>query len=153
MNWIIKIFLLYVIVAMPEISQACSCTGKSTIRQAVKKADVVISAKVLKSSVLYLEDSLFGGLVKYEAEYTVLIREVYKGQSLRDTVKILTGLGSGDRCGYKFEVGEEYIIYAYYQGRYSPKDKVINKFLRTGLCTRTKRLEDKEIRKLRHLKD
>jgi hypothetical protein len=47
-------------------------------------------------------------------------------------IEILTGYGGGD-CGYQFQVGIEYVIYAYKNsaGR-----------LETGICTRTRPLAE-----------
>ncbi len=54
------------------------------------------------------------------------IEEFWKG-ALRKEVTVFTGQGGGD-CGYKFEVGQRYLVYAY---RYNDTD------LGTNICQRT----------------
>jgi hypothetical protein len=53
-------------------------------------------------------------------------------EALQKEIEILTGYGGGD-CGYQFQVGIEYVIYAYKNsaGR-----------LETGICTRTRPLAE-----------
>jgi hypothetical protein len=49
-----------------------------------------------------------------------------------DEVLIATGRGGGD-CGYRFEVGESYLVYAFGSGEGG---------LGTNICQRTRKLED-----------
>lgn len=55
--------------------------------------------------------------------------EFWKG-ALGNEVTVFTGVGRGD-CGYKFEVGERYLVYAY---RYNDTE------LGTNICQRTAEL-------------
>jgi hypothetical protein len=54
------------------------------------------------------------------------IEESWKG-TLSKEATVFTGQGDGD-CGYKFEVGQQYLVYAY---RYNDTD------LGTNICQRT----------------
>ena len=54
----------------------------------------------------------------------------YRGDQ-RKTTRLVTGLGGGD-CGFDFEVGRQYLVYAF-------RDEAGE--LSTNICTRTKRLE------------
>ena len=63
----------------------------------------------------------------YEVSVKFLVERVWKGKLAR-RVTILTGRGGGD-CGYRFEVGGSYLVYAYGStGR-----------LGTNICQRTTR--------------
>jgi hypothetical protein len=54
------------------------------------------------------------------------VEEVWKGPRSAETA-VFTGLGSGD-CGYKFEMGGKYLVYAYQRND--------SKF-ETNICQRT----------------
>jgi hypothetical protein len=61
------------------------------------------------------------------------IKEAWNGIPTGEKeIEVETGLGGGD-CGYRFERGEDYLVYAYR----SPQGK-----LATGICSRTRRLSD-----------
>jgi hypothetical protein len=65
---------------------------------------------------------------------TILIRvgEVLSGvEPSQREIEILTGLGGGD-CGYPFQTGAEYVVYAY---------KNSDGRLETGICSRTRPLD------------
>jgi hypothetical protein len=66
---------------------------------------------------------------------TILIRigEVLSGvEPGQQEIEILTGLGGGD-CGYPFQTGSEYVVYAY---------KNSDGRLETGICSRTRPLAE-----------
>jgi hypothetical protein len=109
---------------------ACSCDlpiPKLSLKQQVKKAwkssNAVFSGKVLE-------------ITKQPQNFYVSVRllvvDLWEG-NLPKEVTITTGLGNGD-CGYPFEVGESYLIYA----NGSDENK-----LSTGICHRTKNLLEK----------
>src|SRR5262245_51732739 len=63
------------------------------------------------------------------------IKEAWNGVSAGEKeIEVETGLGGGD-CGYGFERGEDYLVYAYR----SPQGR-----LTTGICSRTRRLSAAE---------
>jgi hypothetical protein len=63
-------------------------------------------------------------------EITFRVGRMWRGPGSR-TVKILTGRGGGD-CGYRFERGKRYLVYAY---------KDTGEAWGTGICTRTRAIE------------
>jgi hypothetical protein len=65
------------------------------------------------------ESGSYGVLVRFRVE------SVWKGKAFQE-VTIFTGQGGGD-CGYRFEVGESYLVYAYGS----------NENLSTNICQRT----------------
>jgi hypothetical protein len=70
----------------------------------------------------------------YERQYgfdvTFKVERMWRGPAVH-TIKILTGWGGGD-CGYQFERGQRYLVYAYVD-----RDGVLG----TSICTRTRELE------------
>jgi hypothetical protein len=106
---------------------ACDCglprTGnpfKQVVTEARNKSKAVFSGTVVaidkKPGDLYVA-------VRFKIE------ESWKG-TLSKEATVFTGQGGGD-CGYKFEVGQRYLVYAY---RYNDTD------LGTNICQRTANL-------------
>jgi hypothetical protein len=114
-------FVLFLIVVLQGEAIACSCVrpGPSeteNINSAVKDSAAVISGEVVEIT----ENTQFSKLVK------ININSVWKGSKKRQ-IEITTGNGGGD-CGFPFEVGEIYLIFANGSkgGEYS-----------TNICNRT----------------
>src|SRR5262249_43553844 len=86
----------------------------------------------------YTHDAVFAGVVQsieagskpYTRSVRLRVLEAFRGVDGAEVV-ITTGVGDGD-CGYPFKVGSAYLVYAYRN----------NQGLGTGLCTRTRRLDD-----------
>lgn len=102
--------------------------GEILSREAVQSGDMIGSYRV---------EAPRGNL------FRVRVIESFRGaQKLGDIVNLLTGQGGGD-CGYRFKVGDKYLI-----------DAAAGKgVLFTGRCTLTARIEDSEpeIRDLRRI--
>jgi len=128
MNKIIFTIFLFVFFTVLNASNvlACSCVpqGSESIETQVKEAytnsKAIFSGEVIevikKPDVYFVE-------VKFKLDKS------WKNE-FKDTVSITTGRGGGD-CGYEFEVGKKYLVYA---------DGDKNK-LRTNICTRTSAFE------------
>ena len=111
--------------------RACTCDlpmlKQTSLKQQVNKArnqsQAVFVGKVIE-------------IVQNPQDYFVLVRfnveRSWKG-SLAQEVSVVTGQGGGD-CGYKFEFGETYLVYAY-------GDKTR---LGTNICQRTANLSAAE---------
>jgi hypothetical protein len=104
---------------------ACSCIAndpnkslEQTIKEAVADSSAVFTARVLSSTP-----------VPAEGNKIVKLRLVksWKGK-LTKTITLTTGIGGGGDCGYSFETGKTYLVYAY-------RDE--NKRLATNICNRT----------------
>ena len=110
-------------------AQACTCAlpfGSLTLKQQVKKARKESQA-VFAGKVMEVKSEGYGVTVKFHVE------TVWKGK-LSQEVTISTGQGGGD-CGYRFQVGDEYVVYAYgSDGRLS-----------TNICQRTAPLSEDEV--------
>ena len=127
------LLLLGVVICMlfkTGVGLACTCelppvgiTPKQAISQARDKSKAVFSGKVVEviqnPQFLYVE-------VRFKVESS------WK-QVRTDELIIRTGRG-GD-CGYRFEVGQRYLVYAYGSGESR---------LETNICQRTRELDDAE---------
>ena len=108
---------------------ACTC-GVPNLNQSLKRqvrAALSESRAVFSGRVLEVKDDpeAFGVLVKLRVE------RYWKG-SPPSEVRLSTGRGGGD-CGYRFEVGGSYLVYAYGSGAGG---------LGTNICQRTARLSE-----------
>ncbi len=107
---------------------ACSCdlplpvkSLEKQIKESYKKSAAIFSGKVIE--VIKIPNAYFVK-VKFKSE------KIYKGEMLNEII-VSTGLGNGD-CGYRFEVGKSYLIYAY-----GDSDNLL-----TNICQRTSLLQE-----------
>jgi hypothetical protein len=115
--------------ALEADALACHCTlpfPKLTLEQQVRKARsqsrVVFSGEVLE---ITRRPQSFYVEVKFR------VKQLWKGD-IPEEVTVVTGMGGGD-CGYSFEIGKDYLLYAYTSDG--------NK-LGTNICQRTTQLTD-----------
>lgn len=116
-------------------ASACTCdlpllnlTLKQQVRKAQKRSQALFVGKVIQ---VLQETEAYGVSVKFRVE------KVWKGK-LSQQVTIFTGNGGGD-CGYRFEIGESYLVYA----------SGSNERLSTNICQRTApRSEDGDMKLL-----
>lgn len=97
---------------------ACSCAGPAPPSEAFDESAAVFAGKVAG-----IESSNYGKIVHFDAE------RAWKGVT-QSAITVTTGAGGGD-CGYGFEEGKEYLVYAYGTGPLS-----------TGICGRTQPIMD-----------
>ncbi|MBA4121425.1 MAG: hypothetical protein H0X72_03030 [Acidobacteria bacterium] len=140
MNKIIfTIFFFAFITVLSVINAlACSCVPQESesIEKQVKEAYTNSTAVFVGEVVEVIEKpDTFNTEVKFKNVKS------WKNE-FKDSVSITTGRGGGD-CGYEFEVGKKYLIYAY-----GDKGK-----LGTNICTRTSDFEsNKDIAFLNKMK-
>jgi hypothetical protein len=104
-------------------SYACSCKDKGTVAGSVEHSDIVFSGRVISRTLTTNYDSL-GVVVNGDtnnmyfewrefptAVVKIKVDKIYKGQVVSDTLTILTP-PNGAACGYRFQVGKKYIVYA-----------------------------------------
>lgn len=100
---------------------------RSSVCNAFGDAKAVFVGKVIEGkSAERMSDMLKAGTK--DLTFTFKVSRAFIGAKADQTIDIHTGFGFGD-CGFPFEKGEEYIVYAYQSGD-SPN-------LSTGICTRT----------------
>ncbi|MBP1932757.1 hypothetical protein [Ammoniphilus resinae] len=111
-------------VSIPSVGYACSCASKPAVQEELEKSAVVFGGKVIDIR----EKSQFN------PKKTVLfeVSTAWKGGASTQML-ITTGLGGGD-CGFDFEKGKEYLVYANESSMYGGKDLV------TTICDRTTEL-------------
>jgi hypothetical protein len=87
-----------------------------------------------------LKDANVGGLVPADLDedeptlyVTLDVSHFYKGAERKD-VLLTTGIGGGD-CGFDFEIGEQYLVYAYADA---------SSHLSTGICSGTALLRESQ---------
>jgi Carboxypeptidase regulatory-like domain len=111
-----------------SVAQACSCMAPGTPCESYGTASAVFVGTAV--SVRGVERPRTADLDTWydKRVYKFSVEQSYSGVDGTE-VEISTGTGGGD-CGYRFEIGERYLIYAHsYQNRLS-----------TNICSRTKAL-------------
>ena len=125
-SWLLLSLALTILSIGPTEGIACSCRQKSSVCNAFGDVKAVFIGKVVEGrGVERLSDTLNAGR---DLTFTFKVSRGFIGAKADQTVQIHTGFGFGD-CGFPFEKGEEYLVYAYESGD--------NNGLSTGVCTRT----------------
>jgi hypothetical protein len=123
---------------------ACTCFhggGKTMRESAALDSDGPKAAKIIFQGLVQKQDVVEGAIgapsnamsmTGYGSHrvVTMQVSYVYRGQA-EGTVTLITGLGGGD-CGFDFEVGQEYLVYA---------NSITGGRLFTSICTGTAPLE------------
>ncbi|HEY0606178.1 MAG TPA: hypothetical protein VGD58_24870 [Herpetosiphonaceae bacterium] len=103
---------------------ACSCIMPGTPQEEITRSDAVFSGKVTQLTPTKALDGTEAIKVSFE------VGQVWKGQIPQEL--LVETSSSSASCGYSFESGKEYLVYAYSnEGQLS-----------VGLCSRTALLAD-----------
>ncbi len=130
------VFLVLLISLFSIETVACSCIGRDSVKQAIRNSDVVIIGTVISKDTISIATAMKSHLLRL-IKSRVVVDKLVKGRVRKDTITIITGMGSGD-CGFGFVIGERYIIYAIWQKKYYPGQReIVSKYLFTDICTRT----------------
>ena len=121
------VFSLISISIGPATSHACSCVEPPSVESELERSDAVFSGEVLEVK----EQKDFGDFMKKRVLFEVT--DTWKGFS-ESQVIITTGSGGGD-CGFEFQVGHEYLVYAVESTMYSDESELV-----TIICDRTTEL-------------
>lgn len=171
------ILLVILLCAVGDIC-ACKCGGPGTTKESFIGGEFIASGRVLSKELIPFSqtvnpDSVYAikaglkddmrKLQFFETPYIFKVEfevaEVYKGLHQRDTVTIFTAMNSAS-CGYKFDVGKSYIVYARTENHLSvmfvSSGDRTKKFERKGTywtthCTRTTEYNNVEADELRLL--
>ena len=111
----------------PNSAHACSCAGGRSPTDELNSSTAVFSGKVVSIEVPNTGPTTNSNM---PVHVSLNVSTVWKGPSYKTLV--LTTALSDVSCGYSFEQGGQYLVYAY-----GPADK-----LETGLCTGTKLLSN-----------
>lgn len=106
------------------VAQACSCAPPPGPKKALEQAAAVFSGKVTK-----IEEAGDG-----ELAITLQTATTWKAAEAKEVV--LYTANNGAACGYGFEKGKSYLVYAHSLKR--GEEKVLG----TNICTRTALLAD-----------
>ena len=109
----------------PITSYACDCVKPPSVEDELERSQAVFSGKVLEVN------EINKGYMKKRV--LLEVAETWKGVS-ESQVIITTGSGGGD-CGYKFHVGEEYLVYANPSSMYGGQEELVS-----IICDRTTEL-------------
>ena len=142
--------LLFISILIPFLGLACSCIGEETVKDAIKKADVVLVGRVIKSEQFEIPSAL-PKYKMYRIRHTLSIQKLYKGKIKTEKIEIITGVGNGD-CGFQFQEGEVYIIYSNWESKYHNYSEPVEIFLTTNICTRTTKLNQAEVAQIESFK-
>lgn len=124
---IILSLLLVMMISVPSAAQACSCVEPQTVEAELARSTAVFAGKVLE---VKEHKSLNGYMTK-----SVLFEVSQSWKSVTESqVIITTGQGGGD-CGYGFQQGIEYLVYANPSSMYGDEDDLV-----TIICSRTNEL-------------
>jgi hypothetical protein len=98
----------FILIFNSSPAEACGCldcytTQKECIRQALKSSTVVFSGEVTRIT--------REGRPGYEVGVTFKVKESWKGITGNEVV-IFSEIDNGGNCGFRFEVGEKWLIYA-----------------------------------------
>ena len=114
------VFAVLTCSASPAFS--CTCGPKPSVGRALSLSDAVFVGRVIawhNATIEFAPGQSFSGF-----SFVFEVERLFKG-AVSSEVAVLTGIGRGD-CGYPFQVGEKYLVYAYEK-----------KGLETNICTRT----------------
>ncbi|MBP1994394.1 hypothetical protein [Paenibacillus eucommiae] len=108
----------------PAPAYACSCAMPQTVEAQFNHSEAVFAGRVIEVK----EDRSLGGRISKSALFE--LSQIWKGGSESQLI-IQTGSGGGD-CGYNFEEGKDYLVYAHPSTMYSDKEALV-----TIICDRT----------------
>ena len=144
---IIKPSLLVLFTLFIQQAWACSCAPPPSVKESFKSTNAVFTGTVLK-----VEDNLIPSpddpSVSYASSQTITIKidisyKTADGISTSSKIIKIKTASSSESCGYYFEKGKKYIVYAY-------RDKE-DGTLWTNICTRTKQYKQEEADELAKL--
>jgi hypothetical protein len=119
-------FALLMLLFASATGYACSCMSSGPPCQAFWKVNAVFSGQVIS-----INSQSAGDKHGYKMRVVrLLVKEAFRGVDVPE-VEVLTGQGGGD-CGFGFQIGQEYLVYAY--------RRETDQLLVTGICTRTRSL-------------
>jgi len=122
----LALFAILAPLVLVAAAQACKCKPPPPPKEALEGSAAVFSGKVLK---------IEKGTEEYELAVTLSVDRQWKGIEGKEVV-IYTAK-DGATCGYGFEKGKAYLVYA----NKAMRDKDKATYLSTGLCTRTRSLD------------
>ena len=148
MKTTVTILTFFILTNFTNSLFACDCKELKTVKEEVKYSDAVFVGTIITKKLVILGDTSMNYTTV--ARYDLLVQNIYKGETIKDTLTIYTGLGVSD-CGIRFDVGLKYVVYGknetYILGDFKyPKSK--NTFW-TNNCFRTMVYNQDEINEIK----
>ena len=149
---VLTFFIILLVLNVVE-SKACHCSGTATVKGSVVSSDIVFRGIVITKE-RTADLSKYGVAVSGDTSsfayqwirnpvnvVKIKVERLYKGSSRTDTITIITPV-NGAGCGFRFTVGQSYIVYGTAKDMVLPGNKVKqwagnNKTYWTNSCTRT----------------
>lgn len=137
---------------------ACDCKEVKSIEEEYNYSKSIVTGKIISKERVVVTDSQIIEYIpnskpyngRIIMKYKLVVDETIKGKFKTRTVDVYTGLGGGD-CGFKFNVGKNYLIYGIDGIRNERIFTDKHKSLWTINCLRTKLIDKKEIKKLKQI--
>jgi hypothetical protein len=117
----LALLTLSLVALLPDCATACSCaalpgTPQERVREALSGSTAVFSGAVVDVEEPLPATTMMEGTMAFimgegTATVTLQASEVWKGPR-QQTVVVNAGGNSGSGCGYPFEEGREYLVYA-----------------------------------------
>jgi len=124
--WQILLAFIAVLIFSAPNAQACTCAfGDGAPCQEYWRVDAVFSGTVVSSGKISVD---YGSFKSDMRSLHMTVEQPIRGIQTAE-LDLITGWGGGD-CGYEFEVGKRYLVYAY-------REEKSNR-LSTSICTRTR---------------
>ncbi|MBG42355.1 MAG: hypothetical protein CL530_00115 [Aequorivita sp.] len=148
--------ILIIILSLISITQAlaCSCVEENIslgrkVKAEFQSSDLVFTGKVIDIIDNETGETTFSG---YPLIYIFEVVQTFKGKSETKIIEVVSARESAS-CGYKFNLGETYLVYSINSDFYNSYTRNNSDFI-TSLCDRNKPFattEKREIRKLERL--
>lgn len=124
----------------------CSCIGENSVKQEIKGSDAVLSGVVVNVDTIkiYFQE---GNANFFRLKVDIQVISIFKGRLNSDIISVYSGIGDGD-CGYSFQLGKEYLIYADFKTRHFNFSNSVQKLLYTDICKRTCALNNDELKEI-----
>ncbi len=124
LRWIAALVSVFVtlLVLPPRDTYACSCSAPESVHEAYERATLVFEGRFINNE---------GDERDYALPHNFLVSRIWTGPFV-SSVTVYTGRGGGD-CGYPFEGGHSYLVYAHYVDP--------GEVFSTNICSRTRPIE------------
>lgn len=132
-----KFILIGCICLIYSYSEACTCVGKDSTKEAVEKSDYVLAGSVVKNllvtdTILIIVGNDTSKIFQTYREITLKVNTLFKGKKekvIDSLIIVQTGVGNGD-CGFHFVLNQNYIVYTEWMAENGKRPRV-------NSCSRT----------------
>jgi len=130
-----KLYLSILLLLFFNLSFACSCIPNPIMEKALDETNVVLTGKVLSKESFTKKEGRLSNYFARNVKYKIEVTKIHKGKIKKRIITIVTGPAMGGDCGFFFQIGKTYTIYAnYILINVSGKEVA---FLETNICSRT----------------